>query len=361
MLQRYLVSVHPSAPFSISKDRERYLSSSLDFLPGSVVRGAFATAFLRENPRDGDFQRIFGDGGNRFPFCYPGGPGARPVPLSTLACKQEPRRHPLVDGLGAFVLDRPPACCRTGACGARLTAASGHVGRNGRSTTRPRRNVRMHVGIRPETGSVLEGALYGVEVVLPETVDELGEKKPLVLCGDALFDDADVEVLRNVAARPLWFGRSRSSGLGEAVVSIEPAEQEDVAPRVAEWQRATWASLHQGTCFGLTLTSPAILVDEALRPRRSLVETVRAALGIVDAVEFSDTKIVRGWNVAASLPKSPDLALAAGTVMVAWSSLPEATLAKELAELERSGIGLRRNEGYGAVLACDLFPVQQGA
>ena len=359
MLKRYVVSVRPSEPFSVSKDRERYLSSSLDFLPGSVLRGAFATAFLRRYAKDGTFRRIFGDCGNRFPFCYPGGAGARPVPLSTLACKQEPRRHPMVDGLGAFLLDREPTSCQV--CGARLTAAAGHLERDGRAAVRPRRNVRMHVGIRPETGSVREGALYGVEVVLPETVDDTGRAAPLVLCGDALFDDADAAILSGIAGTPLWFGRSRSSGLGRATVSINEEQPDGVAARLSAWQDAPWASLHQGTCFGLTLTSPAILVDEALRARRSLAEMVRGSLGVVDAAEFSDSKMVRGWNVAANLPKSPDLALSAGSVVIAWSTLSATALAIQLENLECSGIGLRRNEGYGAVLACDLFPVQQGA
>jgi|GEM_PF-1569658 len=69
---------------------------------------------------------------------------------------------------------------------------------------------------------------------------------------------------------------------------------------------------------------------------------------------------LRGWNAAHGLAKQDEWMLARGSVYLYAFQGPSAAregLFERLAQLEAEGAGLRRNEGYGAVVVCDPFHV----
>jgi CRISPR-associated protein Csx10 len=71
---------------------------------------------------------------------------------------------------------------------------------------------------------------------------------------------------------------------------------------------------------------------------------------------------VTGWNIALKLPKEDEVAISKGSVFLFVTkpgetiSEPEVKPLSDLLEqIEKSGIGERRNEGFGKVRICDEF------
>jgi CRISPR-associated protein Csx10 len=77
---------------------------------------------------------------------------------------------------------------------------------------------------------------------------------------------------------------------------------------------------------------------------------LRFPVHVVKERGFAATQIVDGFNSIQQLPRWRDVALAAGsTVLLQILEPPEGGLLEMLERIEREGIGLRRNEGYGQV------------
>ncbi|MFJ9675400.1 type III-B CRISPR module-associated Cmr3 family protein [Streptomyces sp. NPDC101221] len=99
----------------------------------------------------------------------------------------------------------------------------------------------------------------------------------------------------------------------------------------------------------LRLLSPAILVDAAGRPcNRPDPVRLAESLGVISVgIERSWTRWERvgGWNAVARVPKPEDLAVAAGSVYLL--KLTGGPGSAGLARILQDGIGLRRAEGYG--------------
>ena len=74
-------------------------------------------------------------------------------------------------------------------------------------------------------------------------------------------------------------------------------------------------------------------------------------LEIVEQRAYAVTQMVDGFNSIQRLPRWRDVALAAGSSVRLWVTRPPAGgLLEKLQQIEREGIGLRRNEGYGQVV-----------
>jgi hypothetical protein len=155
---------------------------------------------------------------------------------------------------------------------------------------------------------------------------------------------------------------------------VSPADEQ---PPLIERIRGMQAKLretpdHAGdAAFSVTFRARAILLDDYLRFRsRVTLEDLGGAradrLGVLlkgfrPATRFTRTDWVYGWSAGARLPKSPDLAVAAGACFLfvrRGSPLSEdeiAVLCDGLEEFEASGLGERLEEGFGRVVICDPF------
>lgn len=378
MKRPVLIEIEPQTAFSISVARERNLTATLDSVPGSVLRGALATAYRRRWGEDEPFRTAFLSDRNRFPHCRPGPGAPRPAPLTARTCKHHPGEvarggHGVRDELLSLVAassngesgTRAVEVCPT--CEARLVRYSGLLPRRqGGAVQGVRRAVRMHVAIDRATGTARPGLLYGHEVILPQAAaDEPGSQgRQLILSGLAWLEEEDLPTLHRAAEEPVWIGRSRSSGFGRVRVAFRPMDQgqpsEGVKERLERWQRAV--GTHSGRRpLCVSLTSPAILHDRALRYAGRLSDHLAECLQLDQegGLEMVRTELVPGWNMAGRLPKTTDVAVSAGSFLFGWSGLPVEELANVLGELEREGIGSRRSEGFGAVICPDTAALDQ--
>ncbi len=304
-----------------------------DHVPGSVLRGALASRWIAEhglpvpgNPRRSKFLELF-EGTVAYGPCLPEGTFIEP--LSVLRCKYRPQPHCQTTWIDqASPNSTTNTACQV--CGGVLASGRGGL-------THSPAHRRTRTALNAATTSV-DGTTY-----YPETAAEGSlfseDRLPVgtILHGSIVgASDAAANWLRN--QQVVYVGGSRSTS-GHCDVNLDAG-----APSVAP-ARADGA-------IAVVLQSPAIFVDNATRP---MLDPTR----IDWSAEFdcpvrlqrhwSRVATVGGWHAASGLPKPPDRALAAGTVLLFEAgSIPDARQA-----IRRRPVGLRGAEGYG-FLAVDV-------
>lgn len=297
------------------------------YIPGSVVRGALATAWIRSNgiPRSTNKKQTeFVDLYERnVRYGYLFAPDQRIVPLSVRLCKYQPDdacRGFFRDD--AFLTDLKVATCT---CGGPLEMSKGNATVDSRAY---RTRTALTSDERP-----LEENLFARQVI-PKGDGWSGtihfaasnQSQSNVLAQLAELSD-DVVVLGGSRST---LGRTRISGqLGTDVV---PASRED------------------GLLL-IRLTAPGIFLDQFGRPTLELpLNEIGKHLGL-DPNKLSVKKswvrptTVGGWHAASGLPKPSE-----------WACLPGSTWLVEgvnsetdLSQLAQEALGFRRNEGNGAI------------
>ena len=301
--------------------RADYRQHTYDHVPGSVLRGALAAAWLRTpgapGPDDPAFRQVFEGDGTFGPLHSA---QSLPVPLSVWTHKGEPgSRCPLWwDEVGDTVPDACPSC-------------DGPVAQSkGTPVGRPELQSRTRVAIDKE-GIAVSGRLFRREALAAGTELSGWVSGPAV---GAL----------SPAGRPvtaLRLGGERSiRGRAELTTA-------DAAPPTLE---------QNGGTVVLRLASPGVFVDDRGLPadRPAAVE-----LGDLLGVEVRDVVAggprgrwvrrteVGGWHMASGLPKPRDRAVAPGSTYRVVCDVPPSP--ERLAALAVRGVGLRRREGCGGL------------
>lgn len=357
-------------------------AKTLDYLPGSAVRGAFAEIFLnKRGVDDADFQRIFAKEAVWFSDFLPSFSDAPSflAPATAAACKRHGAEHEasvrdrLLEAMTRDVSssEKESPCPDCGEPLERLKA--GYFEVNGsRKPVKPHKQLRMHVGISRATGSALHSLLFSYEMLVEE---KLGEKKveepmPLKFVGTlAAKDESDLAALEKVVPdrEHLSVGHARTRGLGELAIEQRTtlARANDLDARCLAFNQAVHARGGDANTFYFTITLNSHL---ALRDRLGL--PVLAGLngrhfGLdvdemmpkdrLDLIQsFLSTAVVPGWNAALGMPKPDTHAISRGSVVV--FSLPKTAVTSKLmdrlGELECKGIGERRAEGFGSLTVC---------
>ena len=320
------------------KARSDFVLGTQDYLPGTVVRGAFAAAWIAAHgtpgpgsPRRPEFLRLF-EGGVRFGPLFG---GAEFVPLSVAGHKYDPGDDCEVIDYDRALQDdvpgrcpqcesplehpkglRKPAASRPAAAG---DAASGGTG------IRVRRRTSVTIA---SSGVAVRGQL-----VTRDTLEAGQAFRGTLIAGDPGLAGALAEL------GPVRVGGRRTTH-GAAGVQIHDAPPPPTAVR------------RDDGMLVLRLRSPGIFVDNQGRPR------LDPDPGELEDVLGCPARAVRrwarwqhagGWHVASGLPKPVELAAAPGSTYLLQTEreVPD----DRLAELGRRGIGLRRHEGFG-----DLAP-----
>jgi CRISPR-associated protein Csx10 len=297
--------------------RDDFVLSTMDHIPGSVVRGAFAAAWLARNgisrpgtPGRAEFLRLF-EGGVRFGALLPD--GAEIQPLSVVGHKY-PVREDCQDAEFDRAAGPQPSSCPQ--CESPLEPVRGLRGE------KPRTGRRTSVSI-DETGIARDGVLF--------TRESLSQGQ--VFRGAlAAGDPALLDVLASLGTVRVG-GRRTTHGLAD--VSIR-----DVPPPAPEQ-----IDDHH---LVVRLRSPGIFTDDRGRPSRDpnpseLEDLLGPGTEVAD--RWTRWHQAGGWHVASGLPKPTELAVAAGSTYVIYSERPvEPSL---LAHLGQRGLGLRRHEGFG--------------
>ncbi len=300
-------------------------------IPGTVLRGALARAWIAEHgtpdraePRlMSQFNELF-DGHVRYEGLVP--EGWQLVPLSVQRCKY--RRLPQCSSWYADQALGDPA----GSCG--VCDGPGELSKGGIEPLGGRGLLRQstHVELTPQ-GTSVEGQLFSRESL-----------RPTVFQGRLTLPEALSDESRNWLLAPQRAvtvgGRRSTSGLAEFTATpAEPPAAHPVCRRLA-----------------LRFTAPALLVDPAGLPRlRPGEDELARRLGsrVTIVGSWVRHEQVGGWNAAAELPKPVELAVSAGsTFLLELADDPDPA---GLVALIANGLGLRRNEGFGA-LSLDSGP-----
>ncbi len=217
----------------------------------------------------------------------------------------------------------------------------------------PRRSSEAHQRIDPRTGRVGQGDLFEYEVLAAGQYF-VGE----ITCTKETAWDALTELcaLPKLGGGPLELrlGKAQRRGHGKVLVQFGPRQNPDVHPWIGQPLKGR---LYQGgqlvEPLVMTLLSDTILVDEWGRCQTGFDPRLLGGELGLEGLQLERahcaTRVVDAFNEHIGLPRGRDLALVAGsTVRLKLASAPEDLLTR-LERVEREGIGLRRNEGFGVV------------
>jgi len=295
---------------------------TLRYVPGSTLRGALATAWIRQhgfpgtaNPRRAEFIGLFERDVRYGPLFQD---GTTVVPLSAIWCKY-PATAACAEWSADAAVDGDTATCPH--CGKGTDSGRGEV-----TGVRERRVLRTELD---DAGRALDEHLYARHEL----------QAGLTYRGRLAGSHPWLEQTREI-----WLG-GRTSTRGLATFQVRPEASDPAAAAITESARPDGALV-------IRLASPAIIVDDAGRPTLDPVPEIVRVLGLpASAVRTQHcwTRPVRvgGWHAASGLPKPAELAIELGSVVVLRFSEQPST--ERLWQLAREGVGLRRIEGFGSV------------
>jgi CRISPR-associated protein Csx10 len=318
-------------------------------VPGSVLRGALAGAWIRDHGEPskerGELRREFValfESDTLFGPLFVEGTGV--VPLSVRRCKYQacPGVHP-----DAAFADEVPASCPS--CQGPLTPGRGEVESFG-SAHQALAVETTHLEIEDHTQVAREGMLFTRRALRHK--DATGSER--ILRG-RITPGAE---LPSSAAH--WLGQQHDLRLG--------GRRSTNGGVTYTARAATPQPPRTGPLVAIRLLAPAILADASglpldLTDRASLWDALNEELYGVLGVRISGVKrvwsrreYIGGWHAASNLPKPVELAASAGTVILLAFERPPAPDA--LLALALRGLGLRRNEGFGSleVATCAWSP-----
>ena len=279
-----------------------------------------------------------------------------PTPLDMLTCKAYPgfKRGPLDNhGVHSYATEKNlhTECKDQNAedCDMQLETLGGMLPliSTAQKADEVKRNSELHPRINPRTQRVATGDLYGY-VALNGGQFFLGE----IRCRDKAAWDALRELtgLAEKQVIELRLGKATRRGYGKASVWFEQGTKDSWCGGVALGQRVEDATKP----LTMLLLTDAIMLDAWGRALQSLDENFLGELlgyKVGKIHTFCKTGVVDNFNNHLGLPRWRDKALKAGSII--GFELKETvglkTLQDKLIEIERDGIGLRRNEGFGLV------------
>ena len=308
-----------------------------NFIPGSVIRGALISKYLHGEKGDAandDFRRLFLDGKVRFLNAYPrfgSGERALPTPLSWYVEKDEEK--PVYD----FAIDdsviendkyykvwkvvNEPFC----------SIWENEKGKQQTEFYNPITLIKIHTFRADRQNVTDEGSTIFRYLALDSGQDFAG-----VILAD---DISDLDIIKNILAKNhiFGFGKSHLAGYGRVkigdVISINDWIEYD----------STDADDDAESDIIVTLLSDAIVRDSETGAHVTSIEPI---LNVTPVKAFMRTRVRGGFNRTWNLPLPQTLAIEAGSVFV-YENNP--TLRKRLQELESSGIGEKREEGFGRI------------
>lgn len=336
-------------------------AQSLTFVPGGLVRGALIAAYLRDREdsdmaADPEFRRLFLSGATRYLHAYPvhNTHRALPTPLSWKTTKREAS----ADNGKAYNLAVAEPDFDD------LKNLKGRLGYLGGQTFTPADEswvINVHTQRDAERGRSTEdaGAVFRYEA-LPAG---------LVVSGIILTDsDADRDKLKAwLQQEDLFLGKARTAGYGlvavEAVADLPRSWREGW-----EWELSfsdddrygeeepEYEEIEHMYSFTATCLSAVIVRDDNGQVTLDILPALSTALGVPlstlqTSAVFRISEVVGGFNRKWGLPLPQMQALGAGSVFVIDSNDPVTVDA--LRQLERRGLGERREEGFGRI-AVDL-------
>jgi len=409
-MQRIELEIKALSALAIARQKAGgSIGEAVDYIPGTVIRGAVAaqildlsngrSADLTEN--GGDFQALFlSDNPAIFQNAYPAlvingkiiskdrleENGV--LPATALSSKNKPGFKPKNNGVFDTLIDRfcaegygypyDPNCPEDG--GRVDPAGISFYCKFNKKYHSLSANKRLltRVGINRRRATSEEEILYSLEVL-----NESQEKKqnPVYYRGAILVKEEDLaESLRDfIQQRHQNFrlGGSTSRGLGKVEINTKkPVDAKtDVSDRIAEFNKKLeerwdkWGVFGNPikelpanrTYFTLDLQSDAILTENWRRTTVVSKNMLHQFAGVKDKDEswrleaaYSSYEYLSGWNAAWGLMKDVELTTKKGSVYLFSTTQAEPWI-ERLGELEMRGLGDRTSEGFGQIQICNQF------
>jgi CRISPR-associated protein Csx10 len=214
-----------------------------------------------------------------------------------------------------------------------------------------------HVGINRERAVAEDALLFTQETVQPEG--------GVAFWARIVADSAYEDTLRAALAGEHVLGRGRSRGMGGVFVEcLQFPKEPDIGLRLELLDAAMSRELERygqhgapGTFFTLTLRSEALLTRDGLPVSRPSPSELDLPQGTFRLRSWARMTAVGGWHSAAHLPYRTRQAVERGAVYLfhAPNGVDETALVDRLETLERTGIGDRRERGYGQLTVCAPF------
>lgn len=328
-------------------------------IPGTAVLGTLANkAAQRNNLHDpkvyAQFVALFVRGDVMFPTLYPADESeddiypSIPAPLGLLTCDVLPFQGQS-KGHGLHLGIEGHQKCSHDGCPGKLRPVRDFLSLSDDPpyTYSLSRSSELHIAVDEDTGRAKKGHLYGY-TMLDAGQYFVGE----LTCANEETWKQLKRLTGIVEGQPLpWrLGKARGRGYGKVTAWLEPINDEKsdwiqlpLSERVKDPSQPISLTLLTDTIVQNAWGQQAISFDE---------DWLEAMLGlgpikILDA--YVRSRVVDGFNSHLGLPRWRDVALVAGSVV--WFTLrePPDDWAERMEKLERYGIGLRRNEGFGRI------------
>jgi len=184
------------------------------------------------------------------------------------------------------------------------------------------------------------------------------------------MSEAHFTSLKDQIQGTLFIGADRTGGMGELEINLveKPAPTFDLdiwnnkfKEKLKHYlekidpQNLPLDQIDKSHYFSIKMESHAILVDFYLQP------TTHLPLPFPDIEiqkQILKEQVVRGWQSAWGLPKPDDIAIQMGSVFLyRYTGNEPEKLTAFLKELSQTGIGLRKEEGFGKIQVCDPFHI----
>ena len=375
------------------------VSEAMDYIPGSVIRGAVAGQILRQsaaNPDQpgGDFQTLFVEEGaavfsNAYPTCKDEGEQLLPVyvlPATAVSSKTSPGfKQKGKDNGGVFdtLIDRfcaeahghlyDPSCPEDGQ---RVEPYGGFYSKEGEQYRSHAVETRLltRVGINRRRSTAEEQVLYSIQVI-NETQNK--DKAETLFSSSIYLKNAELAQLlaEYLNSNRLRLGGSTSRGLGKVEIQAEVKDyQTGINSRIdafnttlrEHWEK--WGSIFRSPqkpiseghqFFTLDLQSDAILTEHWRRTTVISPAMLCESTGVNDSglqlhATYSSYDYRSGWNAAWGLMKDVELVTNKGAVYL-FSTPSLESWKPALEKLEYCGVGERTLEGFGQVQICSDF------
>lgn len=378
-MKYYLITARLLSPLLVQENRQSNMSRGMRYLPGSSLRGALAARFFRlgGSPEDSDFCSLFLDHPASFPNLLPTDDAdilSRTLPLTSISCKRTPGfkeqdHHGVSDILAVTAASRIRQesvsadfwICPYEGCGNDMKPFTGFWNGNTGSSCKfePTMFFQRHTGIDRDTGAAASSIFFTTQAIADFRKDTTSDiYYPQYLSGDIFLDEKQLQILRSLTTGTLFAGADRARGFGELEVSIVEKSPPTFVD-LAGWDRAfkeklksiMGVELPTGLYFSIKLESHAILTDIFLRP----TSEIELSFPDVESVlKVAKAESIRGWQSSWGLPKPDDVGISMGSVFLfRYTGNDNDNLETLLNELVVTGIGLRREEGFGQISVCD--------
>ncbi|PXF59090.1 MAG: hypothetical protein C4B59_12125 [Candidatus Methanogaster sp.] len=321
-----------------------------NFIPGSVIRGALIAKHLhgaKGDATDADFRRLFFDGTVRFLNAYPRfqtGERMLPTPLSWHVEKDT--EEPVYDF--AIIDDRDLKDDESNKVWKVVNEPFCWIwdddeGKQQTEFYNPVTQIKIHTARADRQNVTEEGSTIFRYLALDSGQDFAG-----VVLAD---NSSDIDCIKDILAENpiLGFGKSHLAGYGRVKI--------DTVKPVEGWKEYNPTDDGMGGNIVVALLSDAIVrdrktgahvasIEQALVRTRGLKDHSNSDIRPDLKKAFVHTRVRGGFNRTWNLPLPQTLAIRAGSVFV-YEADP--VLRNCLETLELSGIGEKREEGFGRI------------